>query len=1194
MKRITLTQILLVFITFNLNAQVLVNQVWTSNSGQPDAINFPISEWEEIDWTSSITTISNELIIVGNTLQSATNTDILITKQNSEGQVLWEQTFAGTAGSNDYGLAVILDNNQNVLVAGVVTTNNQTTDIALLKYSPSGSLLWSSIIDGGNNSFDIVTALATDANNNIFLVGGTISSTSQSDWYISKFNSNGTQTWNTSYDYVNLHELPISIEIIDNGNISVAGFSNSANNVWDFTSLNFSGTNGSILSEEREEIPDLSISDAISITTDNNNNIYIAGSTTGFIDANQNIQLVKINNNFDVEWIKEIDAEGLEDKSKSIATDNEGNIIVAGNSQKTNTGTQITISKFAPNGELKFKRNYLAPSTFETAKVAKIKVNDEGDIFVTGSVERSGNFDFVTLMYDKEGTLRMEKFFEGEGETKDIANNIDINNVGEILITGKSEGDETHYTTVKYQVLKRSDEITFIDNKPHHRTNEFIVKFVPQHVNTNFVNDRTKRYGTIDEILEAGAASKISDRIEMRNAIYSKVYPRLSTSHTQSVTRLGETIPMPEFWSVFLVIIEEGQDVNDFIAQFADLPEYVVYAHHNHLNEHHTIPNDEFFASDDQSSLFPSDDFPNAHINVEPAWDIETGQNYTKVGVYDNVIFWAHEDFGDGTLEGSQIEGGWDFNNNTNITGVTDPESHGTACAGIIGAIRDNNRGIAGIAGGGLDAQGNDNEGVQLFSLGIFDGGFAGTDAVGPAIVEGAMFDETQNPTGYGLHIQNHSWGGPNQNPTIRNAVQFCFRNQCILVASRGNDGDETLNFPATYNDNWILSVGGSGTNGEHYDGDNGNDFIDGSGAFFDGSSFGANVDIIAPAVTENVMSLINPNFPWDAVVNGVDLYPPPVGNDNSYQPFNGTSAAAPHVSGVAALMYSRHHVNQGQPNNLAPEDVEFILQRYATDIVNDDQGFPIGYDNNNGWGRLNAFEAVSRIDGPQWQVFHNGAPQTINETVTSGYLNIGEQGHPLPIGEYEGEWVEVEHTYTNVFSQSTQIIDSWNRLSSTTGTSQNSFYAFPSWSSAGFDINGNSADVTITTFCFHATGDAITGQTGLDVWLPAPPEELRTAYSLHLFDPQATSTKDIEELGVVSVYPNPTDESINLQYQLSDAIPYAVQILDITGKVLLRESTSSERINSLSIDISSVSSGIYICQLLTDEGVVSQKIVKQ
>lgn len=816
-----------------------------------------------------------------------------------------------------------------------------------------------------------------------------------------------------------------------------------------------------------------------------------------------------------------------------------------------------------------------------------------GDIFVAGSVERNGNRDFVTLMYDHEGTLRIEKYFGGEGQTNDIAGNIEVTSSGEIVVTGKSEGTETKYTTVKYEILKRSDEIVLVDDKPHHRANEFIVKFLPQYVNTDFVDDRTKRYGSIYDILEFDAAEKIADRIELRRATFAKVYSRLSTSHTQSITRLGETISIPEFWSVFLVVLEEGQNIDELITQFEEMTDFVVYAHPNHLNQHHTLPNDEFFVSNDQSSLFPSDDFPDAHINVEPAWDIETGQSYTKVGVYDNVIFWAHEDFGDGTLEGSQVEGGWDFNNNTNLAAATDPESHGTAVAGIIGALRDNELGIAGIAGGGLDAEGNNNEGVQLFSLGIFDGGdFAGDDVVGPAIVEGAMFDETQEPPGYGLHIQNHSWGGPDS-PTKENAVEFAWRNQCILVASRGNDGDEELNFPATYNDDWILSVGGSGTNGERYNGANGNDWIDGSGFGFAGASFGEEMDITAPAVTENVMSLINPNFPWDAVVDGVDLFPASVGNEDSYQPFNGTSAAAPHVSGTAALMYSRHHVNQGQANNLAPEDVEFILQRYATDIEGGIFNYPAGYDDENGWGRLNAFEAVSRINGPQWQVFHSGEPDNTNETTAVGFqiqlpIGIGN----LAAGVYNADRVQVTNTYLDIFSPTTQIIDSWGRLSSTTGISAANPVSGNVWADFDFVIEDNVASVTTTTFAWHVTS-SFNGQS-LDVWIPAPPEDLRTTYSLHLFDPQATSVSNIESLGFVSTYPNPTTGSINLQYDLLDAIPYAVQILDVTGKVIVRESTSPERVNNLSLDISALSSGIYICQLLTDKGVVSQKNVKQ
>jgi len=70
-----------------LNAQVLINRDWVELSGNPGS-NVILSEWNQIEWTSSSFDSQGDLIVVGNTQQAAGNTDILVSKYNRESGAL--------------------------------------------------------------------------------------------------------------------------------------------------------------------------------------------------------------------------------------------------------------------------------------------------------------------------------------------------------------------------------------------------------------------------------------------------------------------------------------------------------------------------------------------------------------------------------------------------------------------------------------------------------------------------------------------------------------------------------------------------------------------------------------------------------------------------------------------------------------------------------------------------------------------------------------------------------------------------------------------------------------------------------------------------------------------------------------------------------------------------------------------------
>lgn len=259
-----------------------------------------------------------------------------------------------------------------------------------------------------------------------------------------------------------------------------------------------------------------------------------------------------------------------------------------------------------------------------------------------------------------------------------------------------------------------------------------------------------------------------------------------------------------------------------------------------------------------------------ADIDAARAWDITTGSPVV-VAVIDTGIRHTHQDLrasmwrnpgesGAGRETNGQDDDGNGFVDDVHginaITGTGDPmddNEHGSHCAGTIGATANGGGPHVGVAWN-----------VRLMGVKFLSAG--GSGATSDAIT-GIDYAVAQ-----GARILSNSWGGGGFSAALRDSITAARDRGILFVAAAGNDGsdiDLTPDYPAAYPIDNVVAVAA----------------IDRSDRLADFSNFGAStVHLAAP---------------------GVDIFSCTQSSDTSYDSFDGTSMAAPHVAGTAALILS-------------------------------------------------------------------------------------------------------------------------------------------------------------------------------------------------------------------------------------------------------------------------------------------------
>jgi subtilisin family serine protease len=1184
----------------SLSGQTLVNRAWVAQYGLPDTVA----------WSASTADASGHLYTTGNTFVLGNGTDVLLTKYDPEGTLLWQQTY-DHQGHNDYGVAILYHANGELTVAAALHDATDSFDVGLLRYDASGTLLWSTTYDY-EGQYDVPTALAEDAQGNLYVCAASLGSSTDLDYLTLAYQSNGTLLWADSYDFAAGRDVPVSL-VVD-GEITVTGASEDSLGQWDFYTVMYDDA-GTVLEEYRLDKPGLGFDEPAGMARDAAGNFYLTGRASDN-GTEYYIQTVKLDAQLNLVWEVAYNHSG-QDGATGLGLDSQGNVYVCGYLAEP-MGQELLLLKYDASGNLLWDQVETAENGGPAA-ATHLHIDGQDQVFITGYQGVNSQQRLYVAAFDTEGKKLWARSVE-DGEYLG----------GEILTQGtdayvsarRFSNGSYQYVALKYAVWSRSPDVQqdSVYATPY-LENELLVRFNPDLINPAFVDNPDLTFDRLGNLIPASVISAMNQQvgsgIDFATVMVEKVHKRMTRADSMSISRDGNEVRIPKFWSRLVLVLPDAPvstvrstyDEKAIADSLATLAEYIWYAEPQYLGSLMDIPNDPRWV--DQFSLNNDPQFVNATINADPAWDVENGIANIRVGIYDSGLDWAHEDFsmdGTNTFNGSKISGGIDYSNGDDLENLIDPDpdGHGTACAGIIGALRSNNLGVAGIAGG--DMTGN-NAGVQLFGMKIIDdnGVFVPLATVATAIEEGAAFNPNHS-FGEELDIMNHSWGTSVNSNALAEAVRFAFENQVTFVASRGNwidnnnpflvnnqivfnvltAQDDELIWPACYNDPFVINVAGTGIDGQRK--------IEGNGS-----------PLPQPPITQNNIGAVGDNFLVSMRGNGVDVAAPATrslvwttdrtdqGNDvAAYTRFNGTSAAAPHVAGVAALMMSEQN-NRGQftPQSLAPDDIEFLVQRYA-----EDRG-AAGIDDETGAGLLNAEAVMQNLEFPFFQVYHSDVPDTRQQTtVGTNFLAFIPTGaFDLPGGYYYVDRVQVTDSYLQVFPPTSTVLDAWPLLSTVRGISAANPLENDNWQNITLNVQANVVSATaITNAYFVRTNPA---GVAINQWVPAPPADLRTGFAAHIHDPEAVLTSReepmVEQVGI-EVFPNPTHGQLKLAYTGQTGGTAQLAVFDLAGRevkyMTLGHWASGAQTHT--INLTDIPAGMYLLRLSVGNESYQQRLIKR